>query len=65
MTAFALSSLRPAPSWFSRAPSLRAEHWLALAIVVAAITLPDCCLNGHHLFGAGMESFGPICRASL
>jgi hypothetical protein len=44
---------------------MRAEHWLALFIVAAGIALPDCCLTGHHLFGAGMETFGPICRANL
>lgn len=38
-------------------------HWLALLFVLAGIALPDCCLNGHHMFGAGMDSFGPICRA--
>ncbi len=37
--------------------------WLALAFVLAGLTLPDCCLNGHHAAGFGMEAFGVICRA--
>jgi hypothetical protein len=52
-------------SWLARAPAIRAEHWLALFIVAAGMALPDCCLTGHHLFGAGMETFGPICHANL
>jgi len=62
VTALAQSTLRPDLSWLSR---IRAEHWLALFVVLAGMALPDCCLTGHHMFGAGMESFGPICRASL
>jgi hypothetical protein len=41
------------------------HHWLALIVVLAGIALPDCCLNGRHLFGAGMETFGPICHARV
>ena len=26
--------------------------------------VPDCCLNGRHAAGFGMELFGPICHAS-
>jgi len=40
-------------------------HWLALLVVLAGIVLPDCCRSGRHIFGVGMESFGPICRAEL
>jgi hypothetical protein len=58
-------TLRPELVWPARVPRLRVERWLALVIVVAGMALPDCCLNGHHLLGAGMESFGPICRAGL
>jgi len=47
------------------APRPSVEHWLALVILLAALALPDCCLSGEHLFGAGMDSFGPICRAGL
>jgi hypothetical protein len=42
-----------------RAPS---AHWLALLVVLAGIALPDCCLNRRHAFGAGMDTFGAICR---
>ena len=42
----------------------RGAVWLALALLLAALLLPDCCLNGRHAFGAGMETFGPICRAA-
>jgi hypothetical protein len=65
MTALALSTRRPEFDWATRVPRLRAEHWLALVVVLVGMALPDCCLTGHHLFGAGMESFGPICHASL
>ena len=40
-------------------------HWLALFVVLAGIALPDCCLTGRHMHGAGMEAFGAICRARL
>lgn len=51
----------------SRAPALRAPnaHWLALFVVLAGIALPNCCLTGRHLHGAGMEAFGQVCRARL
>ena len=65
MIASVQSTLRLESSWLARAPVIRAEHWLALLILMAGMALPDCCLTGHHLFGAGMESFGPICRANL
>ncbi len=65
MTVLTQSTLRAEFAWFARAPTIRAEHWLALFIVLAGMALPDCCLTGHHMFGAGMETFGPICRASL
>jgi hypothetical protein len=65
MTALAQSALRLEFAWPARTPRLRAEHWLALVVVLVGMALPDCCLTGHHLFGAGMESFGPICHASL
>jgi len=43
-----------------RAPS---ANWLAMLVVLTGIALPDCCLSGRHMFGAGMGTFGPICRA--
>lgn len=45
--------------------SAPSAQWLAMLVMVAGIALPDCCLNGRHMFGAGMDSFGPICRARL
>lgn len=45
-----------------RTPS---AQWLAMLVVLTGIALPDCCLNGRHMFGAGMDSFGAICRARL
>jgi len=62
MTVLAETTLWPEFAW---PPSIRAEHWLALVIVLAGMALPDCCLTGHHLFGDGMEAFGPICHASF
>jgi hypothetical protein len=44
----------------TRAPRAR---WLALFLFLAGIALPDCCLNGSHAFGSGMQTFGAICRA--
>ena len=55
MIALALPTLPAAP---------RGAVWFALALLLAALVLPDCCLNGRHAFGAGMEAFGPICRAA-
>jgi hypothetical protein len=63
MTSFALSQDSPFPSSIGPAIRPRAVHWLAALIVVAGISLPNCCLNGSHMFGAGMEAFGAICRA--
>jgi hypothetical protein len=44
-------------------PAPRPAIWFALALALAAMVLPDCCLNGSHAFGSGMDGFGPICRA--
>ena len=65
MTAMALSARRPEFAWAGRVPRLRAEHGWRWSSSLAGMALPDCCLTGHHLFGAGMESFGPICRAAF
>jgi hypothetical protein len=37
--------------------------WLALALLFAGLVLPDCCLNGRHAMGSGMDAFGAICHA--
>lgn len=43
--------------------SLR-SRWAALVLALVLMPVPDCCLNGSHAFGRGMEAFGAICRAS-
>jgi hypothetical protein len=50
-------------SWSRVAPSNLAA-WTALALTFAALLAPDCCLNGRHAAGFGMELLGPICHAS-
>ena len=52
-------AFHPLPSLVFRALSAR---WVALAALLLALTLPDCCLNGQH-FAFDMQVFGPICRA--
>jgi hypothetical protein len=42
----------------------RLAIWAVLALALAALVVPDCCLNGRHAFGAGMDAFGPICRSA-
>jgi hypothetical protein len=42
----------------------RGAIWFALALAFAMLVFPDCCLSGRHAFGAGMDAFGPICRAA-
>jgi hypothetical protein len=42
----------------------RGAIWFALALTFALLVLPDCCLDGHHAFGAGMDARGPICRSA-
>jgi hypothetical protein len=63
MTSLALSDGSPPPSAVGFAIRPRAVHWLSLLIVLAAISLPNCCLTGGHMFGAGLEEFGFVCRA--
>ena len=65
MNASTLSGGRPCALPVGLAFLAPSAHWLALLVVLAGIALPDCCLNGRHMFGAGMDSFGPICRARL
>jgi len=55
MNAFAAAISVPAP---------RNAIWFALALAVVALVLPDCCLNGSHAFGMGMDAYGTICRAA-
>jgi hypothetical protein len=63
MNEWALSHRRPAASPVAFAFRPPRTHWLALLFVLAGIALPDCCLNGRHAFGAGMDVFDAICRA--
>jgi hypothetical protein len=48
-----------------RAERFRLTHSFALLLALTAIALPDCCLNGSHSFGRGMDGFGVICHARL
>jgi hypothetical protein len=38
-------------------------RWLVFFFALGAIVLPDCCLNGRHRMGDGMDAFGMICYA--
>lgn len=58
MTALAVAAVAPSPS------SSRATLLVALAMAFAALALPDCCLNGRHATGFGMELYGQICQAA-
>ncbi len=53
-----------APSPWPRAAAPSLAVWTALALAFATLLVPDCCLNGRHAAGFGMELFGPICHAS-
>ena len=55
VTAVAIRSFDPAP---------RFALWAALATACLALTLPDCCINGRHAFGLGMDALAPICLAA-
>ena len=35
----------------------------ALALALALSVLPDCCLNGSHAYGFGMDTFASVCHA--
>jgi hypothetical protein len=47
-----------------RAASFRFAHWTAFALTFAVLTLPDCCLNGRHRAGLGMDAFAFVCHAA-
>ena len=43
------------------------SRWIALGALLIALGVlltPDCCLNGRHAQGFGMDYFGPICHAT-
>jgi hypothetical protein len=41
----------------------RGVQWLVLLFALGTIVLPDCCLNGRHRVGDGMDAFAAICHA--
>ena len=47
-----------APAWLARG-----LHWLVFFFALGVIALPDCCLNGRHRIGDGMDAFASICHA--
>ena len=51
------------PLW--RVERTRLTHSFALLLLLTGIALPDCCLNGSHSVGRGMDSFGAICHSRL
>jgi hypothetical protein len=57
-----------APAAASPPPALlaagRAALWTALGLALAALVLPDCCVNGRHAAGFGMETYAAICHAA-
>ena len=53
----------PTP-WRFPAPKQGLVRRWALFALLLGIGLPDCCLNGGHAFGSGMEALGTICRAA-
>lgn len=57
MTAFAF---RPPglPARARHRPAISAALMAAFAI----LALPDCCLNGRHVAGSGMDAFAFICH---
>ena len=52
-------------AWRIPAPSKEVAKRLALFALFLGLGLPDCCLNGAHVMGSGMEAFGQICRARV
>jgi hypothetical protein len=46
----------------------RASRRLAVSAALAAgfviLALPDCCLNGRHVAGSGMDAFAFVCHVA-
>jgi hypothetical protein len=59
MTAFALAP----PGLRIRAPRCTAVAG-ALVAAFVILALPDCCLNGRHAAGFGMDAFAFVCHAA-
>jgi hypothetical protein len=55
--------LRPKISGNGLACPVRGIHWVVLLLMLGTIVLPDCCLNGRHRVGDGMDVFASICHA--
>jgi hypothetical protein len=68
MTAFSTTGpgfpRRAASFRFAHWASFRFAHWTAFALTFAVLTLPDCCLNGRHRAGLGMDAFAFVCHAA-
>jgi hypothetical protein len=36
----------------------------ALAAAFVIVAAPDCCLNGRHVVGSGMDAFAFVCHGA-
>ena len=52
-----------ASAFHFRVGAKRPEVVVAFALALALSLLPDCCLNGSHAYGLGMDAFASICHA--
>jgi hypothetical protein len=59
MTSFAV-----APLALRARASRRPAVWAALVAAFAILALPDCCLNGRHVAGSGMDAFAFVCHVA-
>ena len=59
MTVFAIAP----PGLWARA-SRRPAVWAALVAAFVILALPDCCLNGRHVAGFGMDAFAFVCHGA-
>jgi hypothetical protein len=59
MTAFAI-----APPGFRARARHRSAVSAALVAAFAILALPDCCLNGRHAAGFGMDAFAFACHGA-
>jgi hypothetical protein len=59
MTAFAFCTLG-LRAQARRLPAVSVALFAAFAI----LALPDCCLNGRHVAGSGMDAFAFVCHGA-
>jgi hypothetical protein len=59
MTAFAI-----APPRLRALARRRPPIFAALVAAFVILALPDCCLNGRHVSGFGMDAFAFVCRGA-